>query len=179
VTARRDLGERLCGLLGASARVEELDGEVTVDVPLEAWLAALVAARDVLGLTFFDWLSATDELDLGFGVVCHLVDPRTADRLLVRTAVPRDRPELPSATGVYRGADWHERETTDLFGVVFAGHPRPGPLVLPQGFAGHPLRKEFVLEARTARPWPGAVEPGGTTGRRRPRPLGVPPEAGP
>ena len=100
--------------------------------------------------------------------------------LLVRTRIPRDPPVLPSATTVYRGAAWQERETHEMFGIEFDGHPGLDPLLLPDGFEGHPLRKEFVLAARAAKPWPGAKEPGegGAAGaapsRRRMLPPGVP-----
>jgi NADH-quinone oxidoreductase subunit C len=91
--------------------------------------------------------------------------------------VPLDEPALPTATGVYRGANWHERETYEMFGVIFDDHPDLKPLLLPDGFAGHPLRKDFVLASRVAKEWPGAKEPGeshtGAT-RRRMRPPGVP-----
>jgi NADH-quinone oxidoreductase subunit C len=78
--------------------------------------------------------------------------------------------DLATATGVYRGAAWHERETHEMFGVVFDGHPGLDPLLLPDGFDGVPLRKDFVLAARREKDWPGAKEPGeqdGTRGRRR------------
>jgi NADH-quinone oxidoreductase subunit C len=69
-----------------------------------------------------------------------------------------------------------------MFGLVFDGHPHPAPLLLPDGFAGHPLRKDFVLASRVAKEWPGAKEPGeshtGAT-RRRMRPPGVPDDWGP
>ena len=70
-----------------------------------------------------------------------------------------------------------------MFGVVFDGHPNPLPLLFPDGFEGHPLRKEFVLAARVAKPWPGAKEPGesceGAPSRRRMLPPGVPQDWGP
>ena len=84
------------------------------------------------------------------------------------------KPRLATATGVYRGAAWHERETHEMFGVVFDGHPGLGPLLLPDGFDGVPLRKDFVLAARRAKEWPGAKEPGerrapaAAAGSRRP-----------
>ena len=81
--------------------------------------------------------------------------------------------------GVYPGAAWHERETYEMFGVDFPGHPGLAPLLLPPEFEGHPLRKDFVLASRVAKPWPGAKEPGEShvegTARRQPmRPPGVP-----
>jgi NADH-quinone oxidoreductase subunit C len=88
---------------------------------------------------------------------------------------------------VFAGASWHERETFEMFGLVFDGHPHLVPLLLPDGFEGHPLRKSFVLAARAAKAWPGAKEPGesdadvglpargsGSPGRRKTRPPGVP-----
>ena len=81
-------------------------------------------------------------------------------------------------TGVFRGANWHERETHEMFGIAFAGHPNLIPLLLPDGFDGHPLRKDFVLAARVAKAWPGAKEPGegreGAPSRRKTLPPGVP-----
>jgi NADH-quinone oxidoreductase subunit C len=152
---------------------------VTVDVPSTAWVEALTRARDELGLSFFDWLSAVDAEPGGFLVVCHLVDPDHHDHLLVRTAITREAPVLATATGVFRGAGWHERETFEMFGITFDGHPNLVPLLLPDGFEGHPLRKDFVLVARAARAWPGAKEPGeadseASPSRRRLLPPGVP-----
>jgi NADH-quinone oxidoreductase subunit C len=175
-TTAADLGRQLADAVGGE--VDEAFEAVTVDVPRERWADALVAARD-RGLTFFDWLSAVDELDAGVSVVCHLADPATLVHLLVRTRLPLDDLALPTATGVYRGASWHERETAEMFGVDFAGHPNLVPLLLPDGFEGQPLRKEFVLAARAVKPWPGAKEPGesdhdAAPTRRRTLPPGVP-----
>jgi NADH-quinone oxidoreductase subunit C len=159
-------------------------GEVTVDVPAASWVAAVTAARDdpALDLSSFDWLSAVDQLDDGFDVVVHLFSTRHKHRALLRTRVPRDDPRLGSLVEVFPGAGWHERETHEMFGIGFDGHPHLMPLLLPDGFAGHPLRKDFVLAARVAKEWPGAKEPGeshaGTT-RRRMRPPGVPDDWGP
>ncbi len=93
---------------------------------------------------------------------------------------------LETLSGLYAGANWHERETFEMFGIEFEGHPNLVPLLLPDGFEGNPLRKEFVLASRVAKPWPGAKEPGesdhgpktGAPSRRRMLPPGVPdPEA--
>ncbi|MBV6696344.1 NADH-quinone oxidoreductase subunit C [Kitasatospora aureofaciens] len=173
--------EQYAASVGEWATGAEAYGLITVDVPAEHWIEALTSARDVLGLGFFDWLSAVDELADGFSVVAHLAsaDGHAVRHLAVRTRVPRDKAALPTAVAVYAGAAWHERETHEMFGIDFPGHPHLAILLLPDGFEGHPLRKEFVLAARVAKAWPGAKEPGesdhgdGPT-RRKIQPAGVP-----
>jgi NADH-quinone oxidoreductase subunit C len=149
----------------------------TVTVPAAGWLAALEFARDELGCDFFDWLTAVDEQDAGLAVVAHVYSLAGRHHLLLRTVLAGE-PRLASAAGVYRGAAWHERETAEMFGVDFVGHPHLVPLLLPDGFEGRPLRKEFVLAARAVKPWPGAKEPGESDhdapARRRTLPPGVP-----
>ncbi len=154
-------------------------GDEPVDVAPEEWVAELTCARDEAGCTFFDWLTAVDELEDGFSVVAHVWSIPDRRHLLLRTRVPRDEPRLATATGVYRGANWHERETYEMFGIEFVGHPNLVPLLLPDGFEGRPLRKEFVLASRAAKPWPGAVDPGESAtdarrGRKPKLPPGVP-----
>ncbi|HEY5832588.1 NADH-quinone oxidoreductase subunit C [Streptomyces sp.] len=179
-------------LFGPGAVADEAYDLLTVDVSADAWVTALRTARSTLGCTFFDWLSAVDEPGTGFQVCAHVVALGTgagADtgaspagggvrRLLVRTTVPYEAAVLPTATGVYPGAAWHERETHEMFGVDFTGHPHLAPLLLPEEFEGHPLRKDFVLAARVAKAWPGAKEPGeshdGGPKRRQMMPPGVP-----
>ncbi|WP_095757002.1 NADH-quinone oxidoreductase subunit C [Streptomyces xinghaiensis] len=171
-------------LFGAGATASDAYDLLTVDVPAASWVLALEIARDALRCTYFDWLSAVDEPGTGFLVAAHLVSlPDAASgtgvrRLLVRTTVPHDAAELPTASGVYAGATWHERETHEMFGIGFTGHPGLEKLLLPENFEGHPLRKDFVLAARVAKAWPGAKEPGesghGGPKRRQMLPPGVP-----
>jgi NADH-quinone oxidoreductase subunit C len=167
--------------LGEGVTVEDAYDACTVDVPLERWVEAATVARDDerLAATFFDWLSAVDELDAGFAVVVHLWSVAHRHHVFLRTPVPRDAARVPTLTGVFAGAAWHERETHEMFGIAFDGHPGLAPLLLPEGFEGHPLRKEFVLASRVAKEWPGAREPGeshreGAPKRSRMRPPGVP-----
>ncbi len=170
--------QRVGAALGAGAVCEQSQGAVTVTVPPGAWLAALAFGRDDLGCDFFDWLSAVDELDAGLAVIAHVYSMAGRHHLLWRTVVAVDGLGVPTATGMYRGAAWHERETHEMFGVVFKGHPGLAPLLLPDGFEGHPLRKDFVLAARVAKEWPGAKDPGdrggAARGGRRLPPPGVP-----
>jgi NADH-quinone oxidoreductase subunit C len=151
----------------------------TVDIPPERWVAALTVARDQLGCDFFDWLSAVDREEDGYHVVAHVWATSARHGVLIRTGVPRHEAAVPSIVDVYPGAAWHERETYEMFGIDFPGHPNLSPLLLPPEFEGHPLRKDFVLATRVAKPWPGAVEPGESPveghARRQPlRPPGVP-----
>ncbi|MFI8530890.1 NADH-quinone oxidoreductase subunit C, partial [Streptomyces aquilus] len=165
-------------LFGPDATAEESYDVLTVDVPPTAWITALQTARDDLGCTYFDWLSAVDEPGTGFRVAAHLAALSPVRRLLLRTTVPHESPTLPTAVHVFAGAAWHERETHEMFGVVFEGHPALDHLLLPETFEGHPLRKDFVLAARVAKAWPGAKEPGesdhGGPKRRQMLPPGVP-----
>jgi NADH-quinone oxidoreductase subunit C len=164
---------------GVDAEISESFGDVTVTFHPDDWVAGLTMLRDRLALAFFDWLSAVDEGgSAGFSVFCHLYDPQSHRHLLARTALDADNPSLATATGVFRGASWHERETHEMFGIDFPGHPHLVTLLLPDEFVGHPLRKDFVLTARVSKSWPGAKEPGesgeGTPTRRKMQPPGVP-----
>ena len=189
-----EVGERMVALLTADAADAPAEGTITagvsgggpaheravVDVPAALWWAALDAARDPggLGCDFFDWLSAVDELDEGFVVVAHLWSTRRKHGLLVRARLTREEPVVESVIDLFPGAAWHERETHEMFGIGFSRHPDLRPLLLPPGFEGNPLRKEFVLASRVAKAWPGAKEPGeseaGTAKRAPMRPPGVP-----
>lgn len=174
------VAEAVTGLFGEGATAAYAYDLLTVDVPADTWTAALETVRDRLGCTYFDWLSAVDEPGTGFQVGAHVaaLSTGTVRRLLVRTTVPHGSAVLPSAIAVYAGAAWHERETHEMFGIRFEGHPHLVPLLLPEGFEGHPLRKDFVLAARVAKAWPGAKEPGesehGGPKRRTMLPPGVP-----
>jgi NADH-quinone oxidoreductase subunit C len=153
----------------------------TVDVPTSQWRAAVREGRDdpELALDFFDWLSAVDEQDGGFDLVVHLWSTVKRHGLLIRTRLTdRAGPHAPSIVDIYPGAAWHERETHEMFGITFTDPGDDRSLLLPEEFEGHPLRKEFVLATRVAKPWPGAKEPGesghGPAKRQPMRPMGVP-----
>ena len=79
-----------------------------------------------------------------FDVVYHLLSPKQNKRIRIKVETDEDTP-VPSAFGVYPGADWYERETYDLYGVLFSGHPDLRRLLTDYGFEGHPLRKDFPL----------------------------------
>lgn len=155
----------------------ETAGGSTVEVPGASWRAAAACLVESLEGNFFDWLSAVDLLEDGVDVVAHLWSVRRREGVLLRTRMAREEQRLDSLAPVIAGAAWHEREVHEMFGVEFVGHPAARPLLLPAGFDGHPLRKNFVLSARVDTVWPGAVDPAVTPGRtrRRPAPPGVSP----
>lgn len=83
----------------------------------------------------------------GFVVVYHFDHFYKPGRIALKVLVPRDKPEVPSISGVFSGADWHERETHDFHGIVFSGHPHLVPLLLPDDAGIHPLIKEDKARA--------------------------------
>jgi NADH-quinone oxidoreductase subunit C len=92
-----------------------------------------------------------------FQVITHLFSTRHNHHVRLKVGLG-DGEACQSLSSVYPGANWHERETWELFGIVFEGHPHLVKLLLPEPFEGHPLRKDFELMSRVAKPWPGAVE---------------------
>jgi NADH-quinone oxidoreductase subunit C len=169
----------LVAAAGTGAIVSDDFGTTTIDVPVERWAVAATALRDdpSTAFGFFDWLSAYDDAADGIAVVARLWSLSHRHAIVLRTHAPADG-RVQSLTGVWAGADWHEREAFEMFGVHFDGHPNLIPLLLPEGFEGHPLRKDFVLASRVAKDWPGAKEPGEGNDphpkRRVSQPPGVP-----
>lgn len=76
----------------------------------------------------------------------------------LKVDVPDDDLTLASWTGVFAGADWHERECWEMYGISFDSHPSLRHIYLPSGFEGNPLRKDYPLLARRLKPWPGIVD---------------------
>ena len=154
---RDELGERV---LAADVAHDQL----TLTVDPEAYPQVARFCKQTLGMTFFDFLGGVDEREDGFSVVVRVYNHITRDGVLLKTMVPggRDEPRVATLTDVWRGADWHEREAYDMFGIVFEGHPGLLPRILTvENFEGWNLRKEFLLASREVKPWPGAKEPGG------------------
>ena len=94
----------------------------------------------------------------GFEVVTHLFSTTHHHNVRVKVVVPYDDAVVPTVSDLWATCDWHERETDEMFGIRFMGHPQPVKLLLSEPFEGHPLRKDFALMTREAKPWPGAVE---------------------
>ncbi|WP_052664433.1 NADH-quinone oxidoreductase subunit C [Nitriliruptor alkaliphilus] len=173
VLARRDRAltpdeqvELLRDRLGDDAitGMSDASATLTVDVAPDRWVEVAERCRDEEQLAYdlFDCLFGIDARDDGFDVVCVLYATSTGTRLALRARCPggREAPTLGSLTGLFRGADWHERETWDMFGIEFEGHPGLAPRILTvENFDGWPLRKDFPLASRVAKPWPGVKEP--------------------
>jgi NADH:ubiquinone oxidoreductase subunit C len=139
-------------------------GIFTVHLAQEHWVEAARRCRDeaLLGYDLFDNLFGVDAREEGFDVVTVLYSTSTGNRIVLRTRCDggRDAPTCPSLTELYRGADWMERETWDMFGIEFTGHPSLEPrLLTAENFEGWPLRKDFHLTSRVVKPWPGVKEP--------------------
>lgn len=115
-------------------------------VPIEHYLE-FVAAAKTSGFDVFSDLCGVDYLrrDPRFEVVLNLVSHAHVRRLRVRVAVPGANPELASITDIFPGANFYERETFDLFGIVFVGHPDLTRILLPDDWDGHPLRKDYSV----------------------------------
>jgi NADH-quinone oxidoreductase subunit C len=91
-------------------------------------------------------------------VVTELISTEHHHDVRVKVALPHDDPVCPTISDLYPTCDWHERETMEMFGIRFEGHPRPVKLLLAEPFEGYPLRKDFPLMSREVKPWPGAAE---------------------
>jgi NADH-quinone oxidoreductase subunit C len=96
--------------------------------------------------------------DTRFQLLARLVSPTTHLGLTLKADLAEPELRAPSLIEVFPGADWHEREVWEMYGVDFEGHPNLVHLYLPGGFEGHPLRKDFPLLAREVKPWPGLVD---------------------
>ncbi len=123
-------------------------GDAWIAVAAEALPAAARMLRDDPALAF-DLLRIVTAVDFTdrFAVVYHLYSTRHNHEVTVRVDLPREAPKIASVTGVWPAADWHEREAYDLMGIVFEGHPALERILLPEDWAGHPLRKDYVAPA--------------------------------
>jgi NADH-quinone oxidoreductase subunit C len=90
-------------------------------------------------ITGVDWM-AENQME----IIYDYFHPVKTLRAAVRTRVPREHPELPTISEVFPGANWHERETHDFFGIRFLGHPNLTPFLLPEDATYHPLKKDFT-----------------------------------
>ena len=171
-----ELANTIANSVGGRAEVNFETAKVRVDST--TWVTSLTAARDEFGLRFFSWLSAIDwsndvaqgeklssEVEERYELMAAVGDLDEGNLVIFSTDLGKDEPRIPSLVEVYAGANWHEREAAEMFGIDFEGHPHLQKLYLPEGFIGHPLRKSFPLLSREVKPWPGKVDVEGMPGQ--------------
>jgi NADH-quinone oxidoreductase subunit C len=130
--------------------VIEALGETTIVLPREQIVPVCTFLKTAPGLEF-NFLADVCGFDRGpeeeprFEVNYHLFSTTRHHRVRLKVVLSEDDAHVPTVTGVWRTANWHERETYDLFGVVFDGHPDLRRILLPDDWQGHALRKDFPL----------------------------------
>lgn len=140
------LNQHLPGVATESRRADN----VRLTVPVEKLIEAITALKThggfdlLVDVTAVDYLHYPDARDR-FGVIYCLTNTATGERVVVKTHVNDPEPTVPSIVPLWRGADWMEREVFDLYGITFAGHPDLRRILMPDGFVGHPLRKDYPL----------------------------------
>jgi NADH-quinone oxidoreductase subunit C len=142
--------EKLRGFAPESiAGAEEFRGDLTMVIRKEDIVRVASFLRDEPGLAFdlLKDLCGVDMLrpDARYEVVYTLYSLETKTYLRLKVRVEEEDPVVPTVTGVWAGADWHERETYDMFGIKFSDHPDLRRLYMPEDFEHHPLRKDFPL----------------------------------
>jgi NADH:ubiquinone oxidoreductase subunit C len=165
----QDYADSVADAVGGTATVAFETIKIEVD-PAD-WVSAHLTARDDLDLVFFSWLSAVDwsneveagdplsaEVEERFEVLTTVADLTEGKRVIIHTYLDKTEPAIDSLVDVYAGANWHEREAAEMFGLDFRGHPGLSHLYLPDGFIGNPMRKSFPLLSREVKPWPGTVD---------------------
>lgn len=131
----------------------EFRGELTLYVKSERIVEVCTALRDSPDLRFdmISDLTAVDNLnemkpgEPRFHVVYHLFSTHTKQRIRLKAPVWEEKPEIDSVSSVWRGANWHERECYDMFGITFRDHPDLRRILMPEDWEGHPLRKDFPV----------------------------------
>ena len=158
-----EAGSRLRARFGDDVvDVAEQHGHVVATVTRERYHDVCRFLRDEpeFACDYADFTSGVDwGEERGFEVLTHLFStgapPQPAGQ---GGAARRRRRSIATVSDLWPTCDWHERETAEMFGIRFQGHPQPVKLLLAEPFEGHPMRKDFPLMTREAKPWPGAVE---------------------
>jgi len=136
----------------AVAQVLEYRGETTFVIPRELLRAVAFQCRDNPALSFNLLSDATCvdrfPLEPRFELNYQLVSLQRRVRVRLRTSVSGQQPTVESLVPVWQGANWMEREVFDLFGIRFDGHPDLRRILLPDGFEGFPLRRDFPVEGK-------------------------------
>jgi len=141
------LGQTIVGALaGAASGHSVAFGQLTVNVQPDKIVDVVKFLRDDPGCRFVSLIDVTavdyPGREKRFEVIYHFLSPTRDARIRLR-AEADETTQVPSIISVFPGADWFERETYDLYGVIFTGHPDMRRLLTDYGFDGHPLRKDF------------------------------------
>jgi len=144
--------------------VAEFRDQVSVIVKRDQIVAMLRYLHDdpLLSYDHLQDLTAVDYLnkkDVRFEVVYTLYSIRFRHNIRIRAQVPDNDPKISSVVPIWAGANWHERECFDMFGIVFAGHPDLRRILMPEDWEGHPLRKDYPLKGpEFEQDWPGFTD---------------------
>lgn len=162
MTRLQTLHDNLREVLGETADLVETHGELTLQVPADAWIDTCRTLRDhtqlrfescidLCGIDYSAWKAPTYEAGPAafprrFAVIAHLLSVTHNWRLRVRVFAPDDEfPVLRSLIDVWPAVNWYEREAFDLYGIVFEGHPDLRRILTDYGFIGYPFRKDFPI----------------------------------
>ncbi len=130
--------------LGAKAvETKEEHGWLIVYVEPDSWLSACETLSQKLGFNYLASLTAVDLTEC-FELVAHIYQIGSDLKVVLKCKLSRDNPEVPTLCGIWAGSNWHERETHEMFGINFAGHPDLTHILLPDDWEGYPLRKDYV-----------------------------------
>ncbi|MGH2756592.1 MAG: NADH-quinone oxidoreductase subunit C [Actinomycetota bacterium] len=163
--------DRVTAALGADVADARVNfDQVDITCQPSALRAVVSTLKSVEGVRceFFTFLSGVDRTEFGGGegekaggleVLIHLYSPDHVIHVNIHVPVDLEDPVCPSISDIFSGALWHERETHEMFGIDFEGHPRLVNLYLPEDFEGNPLRRSFKLPSRVIKEWPGAKDP--------------------
>jgi NADH-quinone oxidoreductase subunit C len=148
-SALQTLGQQIAAALPETVTDAKVAyGELTVTAEAAAIVDVLTFLRDDPGCLFINFtdLCGADypAREKRFDVVYHLLSPKHNRRIRVKVETDEETP-VPSIIPVFPAANWYERETYDLYGVIFSGHPDLRRILTDYGFEGHPLRKDFPL----------------------------------
>ena len=142
-----------------------------INVDISSWIDTHKILKKDFNLSFFNWLSAVDwdnEVKTGdapkepvtpsFEILSCLSQTNSNNLVISSTVISKENAEIESLVDVFAGANWHEREAYEMFGINFLNHPNLTKLYLPDDYEGNPLLKSFELISREVKPWPGDVD---------------------
>ncbi|GAW94173.1 NADH-quinone oxidoreductase subunit C [Calderihabitans maritimus] len=134
---------------GDHVAVVQEEPQLVVEVSREKLVEIARFLRDTPGLAFnfLIYVTAVDKIEY-FEVVYAVRSLKERHQLMLKVRISREEPEIPSVTSVWPAANWDERETYDLFGIRFTGHPDLRRILLPDDWEGHPLRKDYPVDRR-------------------------------